>query len=36
MDSINGLEMSATALTELEQRLEMENRNGKVSLYWTV
>jgi hypothetical protein len=30
----NGLEMSATTLTELEQLLEMENRDGKIALHW--
>ena len=29
-----GMEMSATALTELEQLLEMENRDGKITLHW--
>jgi hypothetical protein len=30
----NGLEMSATTPTELEQLLEMENRDGKITLHW--
>jgi hypothetical protein len=30
----NGLEMPATTLTELEQLLEMENRDGKIALHW--
>jgi hypothetical protein len=29
-----GLEMSATTLTELEQLLEMENRDGKIAMHW--
>jgi hypothetical protein len=28
------LEMPATTLTELEQLLEMENRDGKIALHW--
>jgi hypothetical protein len=28
------LEMSTTTLTELEQLLEMENRDGKIALHW--
>jgi hypothetical protein len=30
----NGLEMSATTPAELEQLLEMENRDGKIALHW--
>ena len=29
-----GLEMPATTLAELEQLLEMEHRDGKITLHW--